>query len=172
MLWVPGGSFTMGSDSAYPEEGPASVRTVAGFWIDRTEVTNAQFAEFVEATGYVTLAERGMRSSEAPDAPSVRGSAVFRSREGAPATTSVPYWWEFVEGASWRAPSGSGSSIEGLEHYPVVHVAYQDALAYAEWKGRSLPTEAQFEYAAQSTGHRDAGRGARGQYLAGAFPVP
>jgi formylglycine-generating enzyme len=83
-------------------------------------------------------------------------------------TSHVPYWWGFVEGASWRAPSGPGSSIEGLEHYPVVHVAYEDAVAYAEWKGRSLPTEVQFEYAAQGTGHRDS----TGAYAANTWQGP
>jgi formylglycine-generating enzyme len=170
MVWVPGGTFRMGSDSAFPEEGPASTQTVEGFWIDRTEVTNAQFAEFVAATGYLTLAERGVRRSNAPDAPIVRGSAVFRSRAGGPAMTSVPYWWEFVEGTSWRAPDGPGSSLEGLENYPVVHVAYEDARAYAQWKGRRLPTEAQFELAAQGTAHRDAAGAHAANTWQGMFP--
>ncbi len=172
MVWVPGGSFTMGSDAAYPEEGPASERMVEGFWIDQFEVTNARFAEFVAATGYVTLAERGVRTANRPDAPVVRGSAVFRPRDGVPAMASpVPYWWEFVAGASWHAPEGPGSSIAGREHYPVVHVAYEDAQAFAQWQGRRLPTEAQFEYAAQGSGHRDASGAYGANTWQGTFPT-
>jgi formylglycine-generating enzyme len=149
MAFVAGGSFTMGSDTAFPEEAPASPQSVGDFWIDRTEVTNAQFAEFVAATGYVTLAERGVRTAPALDAPVVAGSAVFAPNadklSGSP--RNAEYWWRFVPGASWHAPEGPGSSLEGRRaQHPVVHIAYEDALAYAQWRGRSLPTEAQFEF--------------------------
>src|SRR5688572_25394307 len=173
MVFVAGGSFTMGSDTAFPEEAPASTQIVGDFWIDRTEVTNAQFAEFVAATGYVTLAERGVRMAAALDAPVVAGSAVFApnaDKLGA-SPRNAEYWWRFVPEASWRAPEGRGSSLEGRAQHPVVHVAYEDALAYAQWQGRSLPTEAQFELAAQTSSRRGAG----GQHTAntwqGLFPT-
>jgi formylglycine-generating enzyme len=146
MIWVPAGSFSMGSDHAFPEEGPAVQAAVAGFWIDKTEVTNAQFSAFVAATGYRTLAERGAKP----------GSAMFQPREDAEAMRSLVNWWQFVEGASWRHPQGPQSSIAGLEQHPVVHVAYEDALAYATWKGHALPSEAQFEYAAQTSARKNA----------------
>ncbi len=171
MVWVPGGTFTMGSNASYPEEAPASLRTVPGFWMDRFEVTNAEFAEFVAATGYVTLAERGVRTANRADAPVVRGSAVFTSRDGGPAMTSAPYWWRFVEGASWRAPQGPGSSIAAMPHFPVVHVAYEDAVAYADWKGRRLPTELQFEFAAQGGSHLDAHGNPAANTWQGTFPT-
>lgn len=129
MVWVAGGEFSMGSDAHYPEEAPERAARVDGFWIDRHEVTNAQFAQFVATTEYVTLAERDT------DAPA--GSAVFASGG-----------WQYVEGASWREPEGPGSSVEGRERHPVVHVALEDAEAYAAWLGRALPTETQWEYAA------------------------
>lgn len=136
MVWVPGGAARIGSDSAYAEEAPSYETHVKGFWIDRHEVTNAQYAAFVRATGHVTEAERE------------GNSVVFVP----PAVDQVPtapgQWWRTVKGADWRHPEGPGSSIEGRERLPVVHVAYADALAYARWAGRSLPTEEQFEYAA------------------------
>lgn len=171
MVWLPAGAFTMGADSTFPEEGPAVPATVGGFWIDQTEVTNAQFAEFVAATGYRTLAERGVQTSSAPGAQRIAGSAVFRPREGQGAMMGGVNWWQFVPGADWRHPDGPGSSIDGLARHPVVHVAYEDAEAYAKWKGRSLPTEAQYEYAAQGAGRR----GGDGQFAAntwqGTFPT-
>ncbi len=170
MVWVPGGSFTMGSDHAFPEEGPAIAASAPGFWMDQTEVTNAQFAQFVAATGYRTLAERGMRQGDAPDSPVVPGSAVFRPRGGAEAMRSFVNWWQFEAGANWRHPDGPGTSIDGLEQHPVVHIAYEDALAYAQWKGHSLPTEEQFEFAAQGGARKNAA----GEYAAnswqGMFP--
>jgi formylglycine-generating enzyme len=167
MVWVPGGAFTMGSDMAFPEEAPALPAKVDGFWMDQTEVTNAQFAEFVAATGYVTLAERGDDVS----APAVAGSAVFRPKSDVVvAVGSVVNWWQFVEGVSWRHPGGPDTSITERQHHPVVHVAYEDALAYAKWKGRSLPTEEQFEFAAQGSARKNAA----GQFTAntwqGTFP--
>lgn len=154
MVWIPGGSFRFGADAAFPEEGPASTVTLQGFWIDQTEVTNAQFAQFVAATGYRTLAERGVRTSAAADAPSVAGSAVFRPRGEGEALRSFVNWWQFMPGADWRHPEGPGSSIEGRDAYPVVHIAFEDAQAYAQWKGRLLPTEEQFEFAAQGGGRK------------------
>jgi formylglycine-generating enzyme len=163
MVWVPGGAFTMGSDVAFPEEGPRQPASVDGFWMDQTEVTNAQFAAFVAATGYRTLAEReGVNG--------VAGSTVFRPAAAAQAMTSVVNWWQFVAGADWRHPEGPQATIDGRDAHPVVHVAYEDARAYAQWKGRSLPTEAQFEYAARGSGRRNA----TGDYAAntwqGSFP--
>jgi formylglycine-generating enzyme required for sulfatase activity len=159
MAWVPGGSFTMGSDASFPEEGPTAAMTVAGFWMDRTEVTNAQFAAFVAATGHVTLAERE------------GGSAVFVPPAEDKATRSLVNWWQRAAGADWRHPEGPGSSIEGREQYPVVHVAYEDALAYARWKGRSLPTEAQFELAAQGSGRRNVAGAYASNTWQGSFPA-
>jgi formylglycine-generating enzyme len=168
MAWVPGGAFTMGSSTAYPEEGPATPASVTGFWMDRTEVTNAQFTEFVAVTGYRTLAERGVRLQQGQ--PVIAGSSVFMPPRDALVPGAVAQWWRFVPGANWRQPQGPGSSIEGRGQYPVVHIAYEDALAYARWKGRSLPTEEQFEYAAQSSRRREPA----GQWLAntwqGSFP--
>jgi formylglycine-generating enzyme required for sulfatase activity len=171
MVFVPAGAFTMGSDVAFPEEGPASPQTVGGFWIDRTEVTNAEFAAFVAATGYVTLAERGVRTAAAPDAPVVAGSAVFAPASADGALPGLESWWRFVPGASWRAPDGPGSSLDGREQHPVVHVAYEDALAYAAWQGRSLPTEAQFEYAAQTSARRNADGEHTANTWQGLFPM-
>jgi formylglycine-generating enzyme len=153
MVWVPAGAFTMGAAGQYPEEGPAVAARVDGFWMDQTEVTNAQFAEFVAATGYRTLAERGVPAKDG-GGKAVAGSAVFHPRDGMP-PRSFADWWQFMPGAEWRHPEGPASSIDGRGHYPVVQVAYEDAEAYARWKGRSLPSEAQFEYAAQSSTRRE-----------------
>lgn len=167
MSWVPAGRFTMGRLGQYPEEGPERVAQVSGFWMDQTEVTNAQFAQFVAATGYRTLAERGVKLD--PAGPAIAGSTVFQVPVAAAPGASVG-WWRFVAGADWRHPQGPGSSITGREHYPVVHVAYEDALAYAQWKGRSLPTEEQFEYAAQSSRRRDADGHWQANTWQGSFP--
>ncbi len=153
MVWISGGEFWMGSDEPeFPDAQPWHKVYVDGFWMDRTEVTNAQFAAFVKATGYITVAERKPRAEDFPGAPPenlVAGSVVFT-----PPTEPVPLdshyrWWSYVEGANWRHPTGPGSDIAGLERHPVVHIAYADALAYCQWAGKRLPTEAEFEYAAR-----------------------
>ncbi len=154
MVWVPGGTFTMGADHAYFEEGPAHSREVEGFWISRYEVSNTEFAAFVEATGYLTLAERGSDDPAMPVEQRLPGSAVFMPpRSGEQYDPWAP-WWRFVPGANWRHPEGPDSNLDGREWHPVVHVAYEDAEAYAQWKGHRLPTEAEFEFAAQSSRHR------------------
>ena len=154
MKFVPGGTFAMGSDQHQPEERFTHLARVDGFWIDRHEVTNGQFKKFVEATGYVTLAERPVDPRIHPDWPQemlAPGSVVFVPPKDARGEDGR--WWRYVAGASWRQPSGPGSSIAGKENHPVVNVAYDDALAYAQWLGRSLPTEGQWEFAAR--GGRD-----------------
>lgn len=147
---IPGGAFSMGSNDGYPEEQPRRAVTVAGFQMDRYEVANAQFAEFIAATGYVTVAERTPAANQHPEidpAKLVAGSAVFAAPQEAAQATG---WWHFVPGANWRAPLGPGSSITGKDRLPVVHIAYEDAHAYAQWRGRRLPTEAEWERAASA----------------------
>src|SRR5947209_7581656 len=151
MAWIPGGTFSMDSDEFYPEEGPAHRASVAGFWMDVTTVTNNQFRRFVKATGYVTLAERTPNAEDYPGAlPEllVAGSAVFHKTRG-PVDLRVPSWWHYVPGADWRHPEGPGSTLDGRERHPVVHIAYEDAEAHAAWAGKSLPTEAEWERAAR-----------------------
>jgi formylglycine-generating enzyme required for sulfatase activity len=148
MVWIEGGTFTMGEAARYREEGPPRTVTVEGFWISSTEVTNAQFAEFVETTGYRTEAERDPpQLAGAPPEMREPGSAVFRIP-----TPDNPNWWQWVPGADWRHPNGPGSSIEGRDNDPVVQVTYNDALAYARWAGASLPTEEQWEFASRAGG--------------------
>jgi formylglycine-generating enzyme required for sulfatase activity len=170
MVFVPAGDFRFGSDATFPEEGPSASAHVDGFWMDQTEVTNAQFAEFVAATGYRTLAERGVKRSNVAGAPVEAGSAVFRPQGEGEAMRSFVNWWQFVPGADWRHPEGPDSSLAGREQHPVVHVAYEDALAYAKWKGRTLPTEQQFEYAAQGSGRKNAAGQWASNTWQGTFP--
>lgn len=144
-----GGTFEMGDARHYREEGPVRPVTVGPFGMDRTEVTNARFAEFVEQTGYVTDAERVPDLSLYPNvAPElvVSGSAVFVS----PAQSGTRQWWHLVEGANWRHPEGPGSDIEHRMDHPVVHISFRDALAFADWAGGDLPSEAEWEFAARS----------------------
>ena len=139
MVWIPGGTFEMG-DTVYPEEGPPRTVTVAGFWMDRTEVTNSDFAAFVAATHYVTAAER----------PGKAGAAVFVMPSGNADLSTAASWWRYVEGANWKHPGGPETSIEGRDQFPVVALTYEDIEAYAKWKGRKLPSEAQWEWAARA----------------------
>ena len=152
MRLVPGGRFVMGSDHHYPEEAPSRPVSVDPFWIDAFPVTNKDFASFVAATGHATFAERPPDPTLYPEAKPEflhPGSAVFVSPKGPVPLHDSSQWWEFRLGADWRHPLGPESSIAGLEDHPVVHIAYEDAAAYAAWARADLPTEAEWEFAAQ-----------------------
>ena len=162
MVWIPGSEFTMGTDSdlGWPDEKPTHRVCVDGFWMDETEVTNGQFRQFVEATGYVTTAEKAPILEEilkqlppgTPPPPKeklVPGSLVFAPTAAPVNLNDYSQWWKWTPGASWRHPEGPGSSIEDKEDHPVVHVSWNDAVAYAKWASKRLPTEAEWEFAAR-----------------------
>lgn len=172
MVWIAGGEAEIGSEQFFPEERPVRTAEVGGFWMSQHEVTNGEFAHFVEATGYVTLAERG--------AGQMAGGAVFVASDKGRDWSDIRTWWRLDKAASWRRPQGARSTIEGRDALPVVQIAYEDALAYARWRGHELPSEEEWEYAARGGLPGEAyvwGKQARpdGAYMAnhwqGPFPI-
>jgi formylglycine-generating enzyme required for sulfatase activity len=162
MVLIPAGSFVMGGDSIWgrPDEFPHHQVRLSSFYMDEHEVTNRQFRKFIEATGYVTTAERKpdweeLKKQLPPGTPKpadellVPASLVFKSPSEPVSLDDPSVWWNWVPGANWRHPQGPGSAIEGMDDYPVVHVSWEDAAAYAQWAGKRLPTEAEWEYAAR-----------------------
>lgn len=182
MVAITGGQFHMGSDRFYPEERPSRAVTVDQFKIDVTPVTNAQFAAFVEATGHRTLAETAPDPTDYPGMPpelARPASAVFEPSDWPVNLHDPSQWWLYTFGADWQHPRGPGSSIDGLEDHPVVHIGYADAEAYAAWAGKALPTEAEWECAARggldnmdyAWGNSAAGGPSLANYWQGAFPL-